>query len=196
MCFGYDVFAITAMPKPGSTGVLERPMLTERLVVAPASTDVVAPALGIFDRLAVDGRTVVEVAADRAWSYKLPDRWADELRARDIEAVLDLHPNDHGVRDYEGIRMIAGTPHCPSMPDELIKILRPANLSAGRDRPRANAAQKAERAKRVADLEQFQSQIAERETWAFRPSPDRMRAARSATSAPRRPARASATTAH
>ncbi len=168
MCFGYDVFAITAMPKPGGTGVLDRPVLTERLVVAPASADVVAPALGMFDRLTDDGRTVVEVAADRAWSYKLPDRWADELRAREIEAVLDLHPNDQGVRDFEGIRMVAGTPHCPSMPDELINIVRPANLSAGRDRPRASAVQKAERAKRNSELEEFAAKIAEREAWAFR----------------------------
>jgi hypothetical protein len=167
MCFGYDMFAITAMPKPGADG-LDRPLLTERLVIAPASADVVAPALGIFDRLISSGRALVEIAADRAWSYKLPERWADELRARAIEAVLDLHPNDYGVRDFDGIRMVAGTPHCPSMPDELINITRPATLSAGRDRPRASAAAKADHAKRLAELEEFTAQIAERETWAFR----------------------------
>ena len=165
--FGYDIFAITAMPKPGGNR-LERPLLTERIVVTPASTDVVAPALGIFDRLAAEKRKIRLIAADRAWSYKLPERWADELRARDIEAVLDLHKHDLGVTDFDGIRMVAGAPHCPAMPDALITIVRPATLSAGALRPRASGAQKAEHTKRTYDLADFQAQIAERESWAFR----------------------------
>ncbi|MDX6244516.1 MAG: hypothetical protein QOE76_2239 [Frankiales bacterium] len=167
MCFGYDVFAVTRMPDVGGKA-MTGPMLTERLVVTAASTDVVAPALGILDRLSDCGRAVLEVAADRAWSYKLPDRWADELRARDIEAVLDLHPNDHGVRDFDGIRMVAGTPHCPAMPDRLIDIRRPAQLSVGPARPNMSAAKRAERDLRQAELDAFAAQIAMRETWAFR----------------------------
>lgn len=165
--FGYDVFAVTAMPtEPGKA--LDRPLLTERIVVTPCNTDVVAPALGMLDRLNTEDRQVLELAADRAFTYKVPDRWADPLRARAIDVVLDLHPNDHGVRDYEGIRIVAGAPHCPAMPDELIDIRRPARLSVGPERPNMSAAQKADRAKRVAELAEFQAKIAERQSWAFR----------------------------
>lgn len=166
-CFGYDVFAVTRMPKVGGSP-LDGPLLTVRVVVTPASTDVVAPALGMLDRLTDEGRPAVELAADRAWSYKLPDRWADELRGRDIEAVLDLHHNDYGVRDFEGIRMVAGTPHCPSMPDELIDIRRRAQLSVGAERPKMTAQQRRERQQRQDELDTFAANIAERETWAFR----------------------------
>ena len=165
--FGYDVFAVTAMPEAGGNR-LERPLLTERIVVTPAATDVVAPALGIFDRFAAEARRIRLVAADRAWSYKLPERWADELRARKIEAVLDLSDADHGARDFEGLRMVAGAPHCPSMPDALVDIRRPATLSAGPVRPRASAMQQAEQAKRATDLASFHARIAERESWSFR----------------------------
>lgn len=119
---------------------------------------------GILDRLLVEGRTLLELAADRAWSYTLPKRWAEELRARRIEAVLDLHDKDYGVRDFEGIRMVAGAPHCPAMPDELVDIRRPAQLSVGPERPRMSAAKRAECAKRGAELLEFQAKIAGRET--------------------------------
>jgi hypothetical protein len=158
-CFGYDVFAVTAMPKTLGA-VLERPLLTERLVVTPASADVVAPALGIFDRL----------TADRAWSYKLAERWADELRARGIEAVLDLHANNYGVRDADGIRIVAGAPHCPSLPDDLVDIRQPAQLSVGPGRPRMSGVKKAERAKRETELTEFSTKIAEPTHPAWRPA--------------------------
>lgn len=130
MFFGYSVFAATRIPQlgaPGDTG----PKLVERISVVPAATDVVAPALSIIDRLKSDRRAVTEVVADRAWSYKLPHRWADQLRARGVTQVLDLHPNDQGATDFEGMRMVAGTPHCPAMPDHLVTITRPATLGDG-----------------------------------------------------------------
>lgn len=147
--FGYDVFSLTRVPPVGGT-YAGSPALTERIVVTPAATDVVDPALGMLDRLRADGQPVTVLLADRAWSYKLPDRWAHQLRARGIEQVVDLHRNDYGARDLDGIRMIAGTAHCPATPDELIDIRRPATLGAG------------------PELDEFARRIDERSTYAFR----------------------------
>lgn len=131
--FGYDVFSLTRVPPVGGT-YAAAPALTERIVVTPAATDVVDPALGMLDRLGADGQPVTVLLADRAWSYKLPDRWAHQLRARDLD----------------GMRMIAGTAHCPATPDELIDIRRPATLGAG------------------PELDEFTRRIDERSSYAFR----------------------------
>lgn len=72
---------------------------------------------------------IPQLLTDRAWSYKVPERWADPLRELRIEPVVDLHDNDHGVRDHEGMRIVAGSAHCPAMPDRLIDIRRPARLA-------------------------------------------------------------------
>lgn len=72
--FGYDVFSLTRVPPVGGT-YAAAPALTERIVVTPAATDVVDSALGMLDRLRADGQPVTVLLADRAWSYKLPDRW-------------------------------------------------------------------------------------------------------------------------
>lgn len=166
--FGYDAFAITRINAPQDSSS-DSPKLIERLVVAPGGRDVTAPALGMLDRLAQDERVVREVVADRAWSYKLPEAWAYELRARNIEQVLDLHPNDHGARDHEGMRIIAGVPHCPSMPDELVDIRRPARLSAGEKPGPGASLDKLRSWKQASDeLEEFQAKIEERQTYAFR----------------------------
>jgi hypothetical protein len=166
-CFGYDLFALVAVPL-ASADPLSMPKLTHRLVVRPSGLDVVEPAITMLDDLARSGTPVSELLNDRAWSYKTADRWADPLRERGISQIFDLHPNDRGVRDHEGIRMVDGAPHCPSMPDELINIERPATLSPGELKKNANAADRAAYEARVAQIERFNAAIAERRKWAFR----------------------------
>lgn len=149
MYFGYGVFAFARIADEGAEPQ-SIPILTERIVVRPAATDVVEPILGGIDRLRAEGRSVTEIAADRAWSYKTPDRWANELRARGIEHTLDIHPNDAGVVDQDGMRMIAGSPHCPHTPDDVIDIKRPQSLGKGEA------------------LEEFIEKVSEREQYALR----------------------------
>lgn len=72
-----------------------------------------------------------ELITDRAWNDKRPERWAYQLKDIDISQVVDLHKNDHGVRDHDGRRIVAGSPHCPAMPEDLINIRRPARLVLG-----------------------------------------------------------------
>ena len=42
-----------------------------------------------------------DLLADRHYSYKKPERWADQLVERGIKQVVDLHKNDQGFRDYQ-----------------------------------------------------------------------------------------------
>ncbi len=131
--FGYSVFAFTRIPAFGAPRD-NAPVLTELIVVTPATNDIVAPVLGAIDRMRGQGRPVTEIAADRAWSYKVASSWADQLRDRGIEHAFDLHPNDNKVADQAGMRMIAGVAHCPAMPNDLLQITRPATLTPGADR--------------------------------------------------------------
>ncbi|HEU4675330.1 MAG TPA: hypothetical protein VFS29_05050, partial [Motilibacteraceae bacterium] len=166
-CFGYQVIAYTRI-KP-SRWDTDEPLLTERIAVVPANASAIEPALALLDRLRTTGPTTpVEIAADRGFSYAVEERWAYELRARGVDQVLDLHPNDHGVRDFDGVKMIAGTPHCPAMPEDLVDIRRPAQLSAGKLKANPTAREKAEHAAKVTALATFQADIAKREVYAFR----------------------------
>lgn len=147
--FGYSAFAVTRVHPVGASAD-SGPKLVERILLAPAATDVVAPGLALIDGLQAGGQRVSEVLADRAWSYKTPDRWAHELRRRGVEQVVDLHLRDYGVTDQAGMRMVAGSPHCPAMPDDLVDIKRPATLGDGDE------------------LNEFIARIGDRERWALR----------------------------
>ncbi|WP_444663414.1 hypothetical protein ACT17Q_14940 [Cellulomonas sp. CW35] len=172
-CFGYQMVSFTRIQPVGQA---TEPRLTERIVVLPASRKVCPPSIATIDRLAADGKPVKEIVVDRGFSYGDADEWARPLRARGIEQVLDLHEKDQGVRDLDGVKIIAGTPHCPSMPDDLVKILRPAKLDPGRLRAGADKFEQAEHTRRIDELVEFRRRIAERQQYAFRrvagPSPE------------------------
>lgn len=131
--FGYSVFAFARIPALGAT-TADAPVLTERLVVRPATNDITEPVLDAIDRLRAEGRPVAEIVADRAWSYRAAENWADELRARQIEHTFDLHENDNKVTDHDGMPVIARVAHCPALSQELKDIKRPAHLGKGAER--------------------------------------------------------------
>jgi hypothetical protein len=164
--FGYHLLALARIQPVGWRDA--EPLLTERITLVAADADLIGPSLGIIDRLAAEKEAVLELACDRGFSYAVAERWADQLRARDIDQVLDLHKNDHGVRDFEGTLIIAGLPHCPRTPEHLRDIRRPAQLSVGALKKSATAGEKVEHAEKVAELADFQTAIAEREKYSFR----------------------------
>lgn len=162
--FGYDLFTLASVNDVGADPD-EAPKLIERFRLRPAGRDVVEPGLALLDSLG--DRRLTEVINDRAWSYKLPARWAAELRRRDVSQVLDLHENDYGVTDHHGIKMIAGTPHCPGTPEHLLDIRRPQHLSVGQLKKSATREEIRDHTARVAALTEFQQRIAERQQYAF-----------------------------
>jgi hypothetical protein len=122
--FGYDVEAVVRVPAISTCDVRVRtePNLLERLVVIPAGTDIVSTCLRMFDRMAAQGIRIQSLLVDRHYNYKKYDRWLQELLNREIEQVADMHKNDQGFKDWDGVKMAAGWAHCPSTPDRLGKI--------------------------------------------------------------------------
>ncbi len=164
--FGYKLVSLTRLAPQDSKADL--PLLVERISLVPVNRSTVAPALGLIDNLLAGGTPVTELADDRGLSYALPEHWVDELRARHIEQICDLHRNDHGVHDFEGVKMIDGWAHCPMTPRHLEVIPRPAQLSVPKLKKNATPSERAEHAEKSRELAAFRAAIAERKTWAFR----------------------------
>ncbi|MFP5255750.1 MAG: hypothetical protein ACLGI8_07880 [Acidimicrobiia bacterium] len=147
--FGYQLNALVRVPGVRDTKDQE-PRLVERFALTPAHLDIVDASLDVIDRIRERGAPFSELLSDRHYSYKTPERWADELAARGIRQVLDLHANDQGFRDYNGARLAAGWLHCPATPDDLGTISHPGP-DATKD-----------------ELDAFRARIARRQQYAFR----------------------------
>ena len=121
--YGYELHALVRAPDhPDQEGFIP---LFETFELTPAGQDIVAPSLGLIDRSRAMGHTITDLLADRHYSYKTEDRWYFKLLERGIRQHVDLHPNDQGFRDYNGMKLAAGWMHCPCTPDRLGRIDRP-----------------------------------------------------------------------
>lgn len=163
--FGYQMVGFTGVAPVGG---VPRPLLMERISVVAANCDGIDETISGLQRMREDGVPVVEVLADRGFSYKLPERWADKLRAMGIDQVLDLHPNDNGARAHkDGYVMVDGWAHCPSIPDHLIRIAKPTRLSVADDKKNATREERLDAARRRAEVDEFNRLIAERRVYRF-----------------------------
>jgi hypothetical protein len=158
MFYGYDVEAMIRVPPVGQrgNGRLE-PALLAALVVIPASSDVVDPVLGMLDCLLGDGTKIGELLGDRHYSHKEYTRWHLELQRRGISPVADLRSDDQGFGDWNGLKMVAGHPHCPFTPDRLADIPKPAQ--------NADAETRAKFAKNIKDRHDYSLQFVNRATY-------------------------------
>lgn len=177
MMFGYQMLAFTRVGLAASATagagarhtIDDQPMLIERIAVVPGNSHGIEETIECLDRDWLDDTPVLELLADRAFSYGTPENWAYQLRDRGIAQVLDLHQNDHGAVPHvkHGYTMVDGWPHCPSMPEHLERVDRPKVLSL---RPLPRTAGVEERAAWEADrraIETFDAQIAERRIYRF-----------------------------
>lgn len=143
--WGYELHALVRAPdRPGQDGFIP---LFETFEVTPAGMDIVAPSLGLLDRSRDMGNTITDLLADRHYSYKAEDRWYFQLLDRDVRQHVDLHPNDQGFRDYNGMKLAAGWMHCPCTPDRLGRTDSPS--------PNADAETKKEFAKLIDERQQY-----------------------------------------
>jgi hypothetical protein len=135
--FGYMMEALVRVPMMTSPegGKRTEPALIEDFVLLPASVDMVAPCLAMLDDAVAAGSQVTAVLVDRHYSYKAYDRWFAELTARGIRQVSDLHANDQGFRDWDGMKIAASWVHCPGTPTHLAAIptLSPTATEAERE---------------------------------------------------------------
>jgi hypothetical protein len=162
---GYDLLAGVAVLPVGAPSD-QMPKVVVSFTLEPASSEVKAT-LQQLDRLVESGFHVDELLVDRGFSNKTPEHWADELRVRGISQVQDIHQNDHGIRDFEGLRVVDGVPHCPRMPDHLADITRPSHFKVGKPKATATAEQIAVNERSKEDLARFDAEITERRVFAF-----------------------------
>lgn len=100
------------------------PPLIVRYTLASPSAHLAETTLGLLDRTpdrpGEPGKTqITDVLVDRHYSYKRSEDWHDKLAERGISQTLDLHENDQGWSDLDGVRFAAGVPHCPVAPEHL-----------------------------------------------------------------------------
>ena len=164
--FGYDLYAGVAVLPVGAMADL-LPKLVLSLTLRPAASSVIEPTLLVLDPLVKTGHVIEELLVDRGFSYKIPEDWANELRARGIRQIQDIHPNDHGVRDFEGIKIIDGVPHCDQIPERLINIARPARFKVAPLKNKATKEDRENRERNLKELAKFTADNAERERFAF-----------------------------
>ena len=175
--FGYDAFTLVGVPAAGSPSG-SMPILTVGLRLRPAGRDVVEPGLQLLKEAVehaneagtalLPNGAALHASYDRAWSYKLPDRWAQPVRALGVDPVFDLHPTDRGVREHEGVLMVDGYPFCPALPAHLHHISRPQRFSVSPLKPNPTARERLEHARATAALARFHAELAAREPYAFR----------------------------
>ena len=161
---GYELTAAVGVPRVGGPDIGPKLLLAMR--VQPSGTSVTAPAISTLEQIQGRGFSIDEVIADRGFSYKKSEDWAEPLRALGLSQVQDIHPADHGPRDANGVLVIDGVPHCERTPEHLRRITRPAQLSVGELRADATEAERLVHARKVAEIQNFNELIAERQQYA------------------------------
>ena len=124
--FGYEMHALVRVPETNAAGTKRtEPALVEAIRLTPAGRDIVNASLEVIDTVRATGQRITHLMTDRHYSFKKWRRWAQELIKRDVAQVVDLRVDDHGFKDWQGMTIVAGHPHCPSTPITLAEILKP-----------------------------------------------------------------------
>jgi hypothetical protein len=166
MFSGFDLYAFVGV-LPVGMNPDSAPKLIHSLTLRPAGQGLVEASLEQLKRLAAAGYDIVELLVDRGFSYRVAEEWAAVLRGLGINQVQDIHPNDHGSRPHEGMRIIDGIPHCPSMPHELAQLQRPRSLNISKLGDVATAEERANHSRRNDEIVKFEADIIKREQYAF-----------------------------
>ena len=100
------------------------PELARRITVASSSHDPAAALAGVLASMPAAGVSLGDILADSGYSHRVPDTWADPLRAAGASLVQDLHPNDRGPRGtHQGAIISNGCLYCPATPRPLLELV-------------------------------------------------------------------------
>lgn len=113
--------------------------LVQAMTLTPNGYNNPAPSLRMLDEHTSAGHELRTILADRGFSNWDVDDWANELRARDIDQIIDIHPKDSGsLPDPEtGATLSNGWPYLPWTPKRLLKITRPTRFTLTEPKPDA-----------------------------------------------------------
>lgn len=116
--FGYYASLVTMVAEESGPAV---PGLVRRVLLDSPGVDPVPAMAKALVAMAEAGIAAGDVLADSGYSYRLPEHWADPLRAGGYRLVVDLHPADRGPKGtYEGALVANGNLYCPATPAGLV----------------------------------------------------------------------------
>jgi hypothetical protein len=168
LIFGYQAVTFTRVAPVGGPA---EPILCDRIALVPGNDNGAAATLDVLGGFGRAEQLPREILVDRGFSQLGTEGWAAPLAALGVRQVFDLKVTDRGARPHprDGYLMIDGQPYCPSIPEELIVIPRPVNLSAGKLPKHPTKEQKAEHDTRQKNIDEFNDAIATREQYRFAP---------------------------
>jgi hypothetical protein len=120
MFFGYYMSAAVMVADENGPAV---PELARRITAGNSSHDPAAAMAGVLTSMPAAGIALGDIIADSGYSHRVPDTWANPLRAAGASLVHDLHPNDRGPRGtHHGAIIANGCLYCPKTPPALLEL--------------------------------------------------------------------------
>ena len=125
--FGYYLQAVTIVTQEGAPEIGE---LVRRITLASCKHDPPAQITPVIQRMHKDGIPIADLLADSGYSYRAPETFAMPARALGASLIIDLHPNDRGMKgSHQGAICANGNLYCPATPKALFE-LSPASPAA------------------------------------------------------------------
>ena len=123
MFFGYYLSAAVMVADENGEPV---PELARRITVASPGHDPAAELAGVLTTMPASGIALGDITADSGYAHRVPDTWANPLRAAGADLVQDLHPHDRGPRGtHHGAIIANGNLYCPATPGPLLDPVPP-----------------------------------------------------------------------
>lgn len=121
--YGYTISGLVRVAEPGQV-YQEEPRLLERLSVTPGGRALVRASRDVIER-AQPFEVERMLLGDKWYSNLKETNWYHFLREAGWNQAVDMRENDQRWTDVRGMRVTAGTPHCPATPDSFEKITKP-----------------------------------------------------------------------
>jgi hypothetical protein len=123
--FGYYLQAATIVKE--DNGGPEVAELVRRISLSSCKHDPPAQIVPALLRMASEGIEFHDLLADSGYSYREPETFAAPMRAAGAALVMDLHPNDRGMKGtHQGAVIANGNLYCPATPKTLFELCPPA----------------------------------------------------------------------
>ena len=118
--YGYYLQAVTIVKEDGGPDV---PELVRRITLASCKHDPPAQIVPVLGRMATQGVEIGDLLADSGYAYREPETFAMPARAAGANLVIDLHPNDRGMKGtHQGAILANGNLYCPATPKTLLQL--------------------------------------------------------------------------
>jgi hypothetical protein len=131
MFFGYHLQAATTVKEDGGPEV---PELVRRITLSSCEHDPPEQIVPVLGRMRSEGIEIGDLLADPGYSYRQPETFAAPMRAAGATLVMDLHPNDRGIKGtHQGATLANGNLYCPATPRALLELSPPAPSTSAQE---------------------------------------------------------------